>query len=270
MATLINFGIKQSDNTYKYYTASINDELDKYGNNVAITEQQTKEQRDAKEKKVYVGNGKVAWTNGKIEVASKKEDTPFYPRSPYGVAKLFGHWIVKNYRESYGMYACSGILFNHESEYRGSEFVTQKIVEKAVAIKKGDNSPLVLGNIDSKRDWGYAKDYVQGMFLMLQQVSADDYVLATNKTTTVRDFVVNVFDKLGIKIVWEGEGIKEKGIDAESGRILVEISKLFYRPAEVDLLIGDYRKAKDKLGWEPSTDLSKLVDIMVSHAQRRI
>ena len=140
---------------------------------------------------------------GKVQQIPQTEETPFYPRSPYGVAKLFGHWIVKNYRESYGMYACSGILFNHESEYRGREFVTQKIVEKAVDIKKGDNTPLVLGNIDAKRDWGYAKDFVEAMFLMLQQKDADDYVIATNSTTSVRDFVTLVFNKLNININWK-------------------------------------------------------------------
>jgi GDPmannose 4,6-dehydratase len=206
---------------------------------------------------------------GKVQEIPQKESTPFYPRSPYGVAKLFGHWIVKNYRESYNMYACSGILFNHESEYRGKEFVTQKIVEKAVAIKNGVNTPLVLGNIDSKRDWGYAKDYVEGMYLMLQQNFADDYVLATNKTITVRDFVNLVFKELGIEIKWEGQGIEEKGLDSSDGKLLVIISEEFYRPAEVDLLIGDYQKAKQNLGWEPSTNIGQLVKIMVSHALAR-
>lgn len=207
---------------------------------------------------------------GKVQEIPQKESTPFYPRSPYGVAKLFGHWIVKNYRESYGMYACSGILFNHESEYRGKEFVTQKIVEKAVAIKNGDKSPLILGNIDSKRDWGYAKDYVKGMYLMLQQKQPDDYVLATNSTTTVRDFVGLVFQELGIKITWEGTGINETGINSENGELLVRISEEFYRPAEVDLLIGDYSKAEEKLGWIPTTGLQELVSIMVSHAKKRM
>lgn len=207
---------------------------------------------------------------GKVQEIPQKETTPFYPRSPYGVAKLFGHWIVKNYRESYDMYACSGILFNHESEYRGKEFVTQKIVEKAVAIKNGDNTPLVLGNIDSKRDWGYAKDYVEGMYLMLQQKQPDDYVLATNSTTTVRDFVRMVFQELGIIINWEGDGINEKGRDSDNGKLLVEISEKFYRPAEVDLLIGDYNKAYKQLGWSPSTDLGNLIKIMVKHALKRM
>ena len=205
---------------------------------------------------------------GKVQEIPQTEKTPFYPRSPYGVAKLFGHWIVKNYRESYGMYACSGILFNHESEYRGKEFVTQKIVEKAVDIKNGDNTPLVLGNIDALRDWGYARDYVEGMYLMLQQEIADDYILATNKTTSVRDFVTMVFSKLEIEIEWKGGGINEKGIDS-NGNILIEISEEFYRPAEVELLIGDYSKAKEELGWMPKTELEDLAEIMVNHARRR-
>lgn len=205
---------------------------------------------------------------GKVQEIPQTEKTPFYPRSPYGVAKLFGHWIVKNYRESYGMYACSGILFNHESEYRGKEFVTQKIVEKAVDIKNGEKTPLVLGNIDAQRDWGYAKDYVEGMYLMLQQEIADDYVLATNCTTSVRDFVSIVFSKLGIEILWKGEGINEKGVDS-NGNILVEISEQFYRPAEVELLIGDYNKAKNELGWQPTTNLDTLAEIMVNHAIKR-
>ena len=205
---------------------------------------------------------------GKVQEIPQTEKTPFYPRSPYGVAKLFGHWIVKNYRESYGMYACSGILFNHESEYRGKEFVTQKIVEKAVDIKNGDKTPLVLGNIDAQRDWGYAKDYVEGMYLMLQQEIADDYVLATNSTTSVRDFATMVFSKLKIEIEWKGQGINEKGIDS-SGNVLIEISEKFYRPAEVELLIGDYSKAKSKLGWVPKTELEDLAEIMVNHALKR-
>ena len=205
---------------------------------------------------------------GKVQQIPQTEETPFYPRSPYGVAKLFGHWIVKNYRESYGMYACSGILFNHESEYRGREFVTQKIVEKAVDIKKGDNTPLVLGNIDAKRDWGYAKDFVEAMFLMLQQKDADDYVIATNSTTSVRDFVTLVFNKLNININWKGKGLNEKGVDSNE-KVLVEISEEFYRPAEVDLLIGDYKKAKEKLGWAPETKLEELTEIMINHALKR-
>jgi GDPmannose 4,6-dehydratase len=205
---------------------------------------------------------------GKVQSIPQTETTPFYPRSPYGVAKLFAHWMTINYRESYGLFACSGILFNHESEYRGSEFVTQKIIESAVKIKYGSNEPIFLGNLDSKRDWGYAKDYVEGMYLMLQQDSPSDYILATNKTYSVRDFVVLSFNKLGINIKWKGEGINEEGYD-ENGNVLVKISEQFYRPAEVDLLIGDYAKANKNLGWSPATDLDKLVEIMINHAIKR-
>jgi len=205
---------------------------------------------------------------GKVQSIPQTETTPFYPRSPYGVAKLFAHWMTINYRESYGLFACSGILFNHESEYRGSEFVTQKIIESAVKIKYGSKEPIFLGNLDAKRDWGYAKDYVEGMYLMLQQDSPSDYVLATNKTYSVRDFVVQSFNKLGIKIKWKGEGINEEGYD-ENGNILVKISEQFYRPAEVDLLIGDFAKAYKNLGWSPATNLDKLVEIMINHAIKR-
>ncbi len=205
---------------------------------------------------------------GKVQSIPQTETTPFYPRSPYGVAKLFAHWMTINYRESYGLFACSGILFNHESEYRGSEFVTQKIIESAVKIKYGSKEPIFLGNIDAKRDWGYAKDYVEGMYLMLQQDSPSDYVLATNKTYSVRDFVVQSFNKLGINIKWKGEGINEEGYD-ENGNILVKISEQFYRPAEVDLLIGDFAKAYKNLGWSPATNLDKLVEIMINHAIKR-
>lgn len=202
---------------------------------------------------------------GKVQSIPQTETTPFYPRSPYGVAKLFAHWMTINYRESYGLYACSGILFNHESEYRGSEFVTQKIIESAVKIKHGSKEPIYLGNIDAKRDWGYAKDYVEGMYLMLQQENPSDYILATNKTTSVRDFIVLTFNTLGINVNWKGEGINEKGYD-ENGNILVEISEQFYRPAEVNLLIGNYAKAHKNLGWTPTTNLKRLVEIMINHA----
>jgi GDPmannose 4,6-dehydratase len=206
---------------------------------------------------------------GKVQEVPQTEKTPFYPRSPYGVAKLFAHWIVKNYRESYSLFACSGILFNHESEYRGKEFVTQKIVEKAVSISNGDETPLVLGNIDAQRDWGYAKDYTEGMYMMLQSDKPDDYVLATNQTTTVRDFVSKVFKEVGISLKWSGTGIDEKGINVKTNKVMVEISEQYYRPAEVDLLIGDYSKARKELGWEPRTNLDKLVSIMVDHAKLR-
>jgi len=206
---------------------------------------------------------------GKVREIPQTETTPFYPRSPYGVAKLFAHHMVINYRESYNLFACSGILFNHESEYRGAEFVTQKIIKKAVSISKGDKVPLILGNIDSKRDWGYAKDYVEGMYLMLQADSPDDYILATNKTTSIREFASIAFEKLGINIKWEGTGVEEKGINIKTGEVIVKISEEFYRPAEVELLIGDYSKAKNKLNWNPKTDLKELVDLMIKYCERQ-
>jgi len=206
---------------------------------------------------------------GKIREVPQNENTPFYPRSPYGVAKLFSHWMVVNYRESYNLFACSGILFNHESEYRGAEFVTQKIIKKAVSISKGDEEPLILGNIDAKRDWGYAKDYVEGMYLMLQADSPDDYVLATNKTTSIREFATIAFEKLGINIKWEGTGPLEKGINIDNGEVIVKISEEYYRPAEVELLIGDYSKALKKLNWAPKVNLEKLIEIMIKHCDRK-
>jgi len=206
---------------------------------------------------------------GKIRENPQNENTPFYPRSPYGVAKLFSHWMVVNYRESYDLFACSGILFNHESEYRGAEFVTQKIIKKAVSISKGDKEPLILGNIDAKRDWGYAKDYVEGMYLMLQADSPDDYVLATNKTTSIREFASIAFEKLGINIKWDGAGVLEKGINIDNGEVIVKISEEYYRPAEVELLIGDYSKALKKLNWAPKVNLEKLIEIMIKHCNRK-
>ena len=202
---------------------------------------------------------------GKVQEIPQKETTPFYPRSPYGVAKLFAHWMVVNYRESYDMYACSGILFNHESEFRGKEFVTQKIIHGVVSIKNGNNTPLELGNLDAKRDWGYAGDYVKGMHLMLQQENPSDFVLATNQTISVREFVEKSFKKIDIDIVWKGEGLDEVGINHD-GKVLVKINSEFYRPAEVDLLIGDYTKAQTMLGWKPETNLDEIVDKMFHHA----
>jgi len=207
---------------------------------------------------------------GKVQCTPQNETTPFYPRSPYGVAKLFAHWMVINYRESYNLFACSGILFNHESEYRGSEFVTQKIIESVVRIECGKQDFIELGNLDSKRDWGYAKDYVEGMYLMLQQDKADDYVLATNKTESVRSFVEKAFNSIGRNIIWKGNGIDEIGICSATQNILVKINPDFYRPTEVDLLIGDYSKAQNKLGWQPQTDLKKLIAIMMKKARLRI
>lgn len=192
------------------------------------------------------------------------EQSPFHPRSPYGVSKLAGFWSVKNYRESYNLFLASGILFNHESEIRGPEFVTRKIVKAAIAIKKGEQDCLYLGNINSMRDWGYAKDYVEGMWLMLQQESADDFVLATGVSVSVRDFVNLTFKNLGLTIQWEGEGLSETGYCPELSKIIVRIDPKFYRPAEVDHLLGDSTKAKNVLGWIPKTDLNGLVRKMIS------
>ena len=184
---------------------------------------------------------------GLVQAIPQNEETPFYPRSPYGVAKLYGHWITKNYRESYDMYACSGILFNHESERRGKEFVTRKITDAVARIKLGVQDVLELGNLDAKRDWGHAKDYVRAMWLMLQQDEADDYVIATNETRTVREFVERTFMYVGIEIIWEGSEVNEIGKDKATGKIVVKINPDFFRPAEVDILIGDPIKAETKL-----------------------
>jgi len=207
---------------------------------------------------------------GKVQEVPQTEKTPFYPRSPYGVAKLFGHWITVNYRESYNIFACSGILFNHESPLRGIEFVTRKITYGVARIKYGLQNKIVLGNLSSKRDWGYAPEYVEAMWLMLQQDEPDDYIIATNETHEVREFVELAFKVVDIDIKWEGEGVNEKGIDKKTGKILVEVSPEFFRPAEVDLLIGDYSKAEKKLGWKPKTKFSDLVQIMVEADLKRV
>ncbi|MCO6499221.1 MAG: GDP-mannose 4,6-dehydratase, partial [Vicingus serpentipes] len=193
----------------------------------------------------------------------QSETTPFYPRSPYAVAKLYAFWIVKNYREAYDMYACNGILFNHESPLRGETFVTRKITRGVAKIKLGLQKKIYLGNIDAKRDWGHAKDYVEGMWLMLQQDKAEDYVLATGTTTTVRDFVTMSFREVDIDIQWKGEGVNEKGIDGVTGSVLVEIDPKYFRPTEVDLLIGDPSKAQKELGWKHKHDLASLCKDMV-------
>lgn len=202
---------------------------------------------------------------GKVQEMPQKETTPFHPRSPYGVAKLYAHWMTKNYRESYGIFACSGILFNHESPFRGIEFVTKKITNQVAKIKLGLAEKITLGNIDAQRDWGYAKDYVKGMWKMLQHDTPDDYVLATGETNTIRRFVELAFDYIGIKIKWEGKGVDEKGYDAATGRLLVDISPEFYRPCEVDLLIGDATKAQEILQWQATTKLEKLVGLMIDY-----
>ncbi|AVQ28628.1 GDP-mannose 4,6-dehydratase [Fusobacterium ulcerans] len=202
---------------------------------------------------------------GLVQEIPQRETTPFYPRSPYGVAKLYGHWITKNYRESYDMYACSGILFNHESERRGKEFVTRKITDAAARIKQGIQDHLELGNMDSKRDWGHSKDYVMAMWLMLQQENADDYVIATNETRTVREFVEKSFSYVGIDILWQGEGINEVGIDKETNKTVVKINPKFFRPAEVDILLGNPEKAEKELNWKREISFEQLVERMVKN-----
>lgn len=200
---------------------------------------------------------------GKVQETPQKETTPFYPRSPYAVAKLYSFWIVKNYREAYGLHASNGILFNHESPRRGETFVTRKITMAAAKISLGLQDKLILGNLEAKRDWGYAKDYVEGMWLMLQQEQPDDYVLATGVTTKVRDFVDASFKELGIELEWQGKGVDEKGVDSKTGKVLVEVSSKYFRPTEVDLLLGDASKARKELGWEAKTDVDTLIKIMV-------
>lgn len=200
---------------------------------------------------------------GKVQAIPQKEDTPFYPRSPYGVAKLYAHWMVINYRESYGIFATSGILFNHESPLRGREFVTRKITDSVAKIKLGKLDVLELGNMDAKRDWGFAKDYVEGMWRMLQVEEADTYVLATNRTETVRDFVTMAFKAVDISVTWSGYEEHEIATDNATGKVLVKVNPKFYRPAEVELLVGDASKAKEKLGWEPKTNLEQLCKMMV-------
>ncbi len=202
---------------------------------------------------------------GLVQEIPQRETTPFYPRSPYGVAKLYGHWITKNYRESYDMYACSGILFNHESERRGKEFVTRKITDAVARIKQGVQDHLELGNMDSKRDWGHSKDYVMAMWLMLQQEKADDYVIATNETRTVREFVEKSFSHAGIDIVWQGEGINEIGIDKATNKTVVKINPKFFRPAEVDILLGNPEKAEKELKWKREISFEQLVERMVKN-----
>lgn len=215
------------------------------------------------EKKTKFYQASTSELYGKVQEVPQTETTPFYPRSPYAVAKLYAFWITKNYREAYGMYACNGILFNHESPIRGETFVTRKITRGVARIKLGMQKKIYLGNIDAKRDWGHAKDYVEGMWLMLQQETPEDYVLATGETTSVRDFITMAFNEVGIKMKWEGKGIDEKGINAETGEIYIEIDPNYFRPTEVDLLIGDASKAFNNLGWKPKHNLLDLVKDMV-------
>jgi GDPmannose 4,6-dehydratase len=202
---------------------------------------------------------------GLVQEVPQRETTPFYPRSPYAAAKLYSYWIVVNYREAYGMHASNGILFNHESPLRGETFVTRKITRAAAAIKLGQQDKLYLGNLDAKRDWGHAREYVRGMWLMLQQDTADDYVLATGETTQVRTFVEWAFEDVGVKLEWRGSGVDEKGYCTETGKCLIEVDPRYFRPTEVELLIGDPSKAHAKLGWKHETSVRDLAREMVQH-----
>jgi GDPmannose 4,6-dehydratase len=202
---------------------------------------------------------------GKVRSPSQNEETPFYPRSPYGVSKLFAHWMAVNYRESYGMFVCSGILFNHESPLRGLEFVTRKITNSVARIKHGYQNELLLGQLDPRRDWGYAPEYVEAMWLMLQQPEPEDYVVATGETHSVREFAEIAFQSAGFDVEWLGTGVNEIAIDKKSGKTIVRIDPKFYRPAEVDFLVGDYSRAKKLLGWSPKTTFKQLVGIMLEH-----
>ncbi len=218
------------------------------------------------EKKTKIYQASTSELFGKVQEVPQKETTPFYPRSPYGVAKQYGFWITKNYRESYGMFAVNGILFNHESERRGENFVTRKITIAAARIRQGFQDKLYLGNLDARRDWGYARDYVECMWLILQHPTPEDFVIATGEMHSVREFATLAFRNVGIELRWEGEGIDEKGIDVATGRVLVEVDPKYFRPAEVEQLLGDPTKARTLLGWNPSkTSFEELVRIMSEH-----
>lgn len=218
------------------------------------------------EKKTKIYQASTSELFGLVQEIPQRETTPFYPRSPYGVAKLYGFWITKNYRESYGMFAVNGILFNHESERRGETFVTRKITLAAARIAAGEQDKLYLGNLSALRDWGYARDYVECMWLMLQHDTPEDFVIATGEQHSVREFTERAFHEVGIDLHWEGEGVEERGIDIATGRILVEVDPKYFRPAEVETLLGDPAKAKELLGWNPSkTSFEELVRIMVRH-----
>jgi GDPmannose 4,6-dehydratase len=199
---------------------------------------------------------------GLVQQIPQTEETPFHPRSPYGVAKVYAYWITKNYRESYNLFACNGILFNHESPRRGETFVTRKVTRGLARIKLGLEDTLYMGNLDAKRDWGYAKDYIEGMWMMLQQDKPDDYVLATNETHTVREFIEIAAKRLGFDIKWQGKDVDEIGIDTKTGKTLIKIDPIYFRPAEVDLLIGDAAKAKKIMGWEPKVKFKELTEMM--------
>lgn len=216
------------------------------------------------EKKTRFYQASTSELYGLVQEVPQRETTPFYPRSPYAVAKLYAYWIVVNYREAYGIHASNGILFNHESPLRGETFVTRKITRAAAAISLGQQEKLYLGNLDAKRDWGHAAEYVRGMWMMMQQDEPDDYVLATGETTTVRDFVNWSFDDVGIALKWQGEGVAEQGLCAKTGRVLVEVDPRYFRPTEVELLLGDPQKAQQKLGWHHETSVRELAREMVA------
>ena len=223
------------------------------------------------EKKTRIYQASTSELFGKVQEVPQKETTPFYPRSPYGVAKQYGFWITKNYRESYGMFAVNGILFNHESERRGETFVTRKISLAAARIAQGEQDKLYLGNLDARRDWGYAKDYVECMWLILQHDVPEDFVIATGEMHTVREFATLAFKEAGIELRWEGEGINEKGIDVDTGKPLVEVDPKYFRPSEVEQLLGDPTKARTLLGWNPcKTSFEELVRIMVRHDMEKV
>ena len=223
------------------------------------------------ERKTKIYQASTSELFGKVQEVPQRETTPFYPRSPYGVAKQYGFWIVKNYRESYGVFAVNGILFNHESERRGENFVTRKITLAAANIANGLQEKLYLGNLNAKRDWGYARDYVECMWLMLQYERPEDFVIATGEHHSVREFATLAFHYAGIELEWQGEGIDEKGIDKATGKVLVEVDPRFFRPSEVEQLLGDPTKAKTLLGWNPTTtSFDKLVRIMVEHDMKNV
>ncbi|MFZ3385524.1 MAG: GDP-mannose 4,6-dehydratase [Candidatus Methanoperedens sp.] len=215
------------------------------------------------EKKTRFYQASTSELYGKVQEIPQKETTPFYPRSPYAAAKLYAYWITRNYREAYGMFACNGILFNHESPIRGETFVTRKITMAVARIKKGQQKKLYLGNLDAKRDWGFARDFVEAMWLMLQQDEPDDFVIATGKTHSVREFVELALREIGIDVEWQGTGVNEKGVNAANRDVLIEIDERYFRPTEVDILMGDPSKAKEKLGWEAKVGFEELVKMMV-------
>ena len=222
------------------------------------------------EKKIKFYQASTSELFGKVREIPQKENTSFYPRSPYAAAKLYAYWITINYREAYGIFACNGILFNHESPIRGETFVTRKITMAATKIKYGMQEKLYLGNLDAKRDWGFAKDYVEAMWLMLQQEKPDDYVIATGETHSVREFTELAFKEVGFDIIWQGEGAEEVGIDASTGKVIVEIDPKYYRPTEVEILIGDASKAREKLGWQPKVKLKELAKIMIRSDEEEV